>query len=157
MPAADLPRPAPALGSKSAQRGTSLIEALVAVMVFSFGVVGMAGLQAHLFGAAVQSQYRAQASHLSEELLGLAAADPGNATCYTMDATGPGVCSSTSAGTAVVDWRARALQSLPGATQRPPTVTYAADGTMTITLLWNRPQETVQHNYVATTNLYPGF
>jgi len=36
-------------------------------------------------------------------------------------------------------------------------VTYANDGMLTVTILWQRPQEPAQHNYVSITNLYPGF
>jgi type IV pilus assembly protein PilV len=142
---------------RSRQRGSSLIEALIAISIFSFGLMGIAGLQAQLFTAGQQSQLRAQASYLAEEIFGIASADPGNVGCYTMDASGAGTCSSTLAKAAVADWRQRAMSALPGATDHPPTVTYGVDGTLTITLLWKRPQETVQHNYVASTNLYPGF
>jgi type IV pilus assembly protein PilV len=139
------------------QTGSSLIEGLTAIVIFSFGMLGLAGLNTSMVQHSTHAQFRAQASYLAEELIGLATADVANVDCYQMTASGPGACASPVAEAAVADWRARTLAALPGAAGAPPTVTYANDGALTVTLLWQRPQETMQHNYISTTNLYPGF
>ncbi len=139
------------------QAGSSLVEGLAALLIFTVGMLGLAGLNTAMMQQSAHAQFRAQASYLAEELLGLATADVVNVQCYQMTAAGPGSCDSAVAQTAVADWRTRALAALPGASSSPPTVTYAGDGALTVTLLWQRPQETMQHNYVSTTNLYPGF
>lgn len=142
---------------RNVQSGSSLVEGLAALVIFSVGMLGLAGLDTSMMQQNTHAQFRAQASYLAEELLGLATADAVNVQCYRMTAAGPGSCDSAVAQAAVADWRARALAALPGASSSPPTVTYAGDGALTVTILWQRPQEAMQHNYVSTTNLYPGF
>ena len=138
------------------QRGATLIEGLISIAIFSLGIIGLGGLQTQLLAFNTQSQFRAQASYLSEELLGLVVADRANAACYTMSATTPPSCANAIAQAAAEDWRARVIATLPGAGTTPPAVTLGADGTFGVTLLWQRPTEPTQHNFVSTTNLYPG-
>ena len=139
------------------QRGSSLLEALISIGVFAFGMLGLAGMQTQLMQQSTHAQFRTQASYMAEELIGLASADAANVDCYRMTSSGPGQCGSAIATAAVAAWRTRALAAFPGATAAPPTVTYANDGMLTVTILWQRPQEPAQHNYVSITNLYPGF
>ncbi len=143
------------------RHGSTLIEALAALLVFSVGILGLAALNVSLVDQTTNAQLRAHATYLAEELLGLATADLANIGCYTMTPTGPAACASPVAQTAVANWRARVLAALPGAMETPPTVTYADSGidkgNLTVTLLWKRPHESTQHNYVLTTNLYPDF
>ncbi len=139
------------------QRGSSLIEGLAAIVVFSFGMMGLAGLKTSMMQQSAHAQLRAQASYFAEELLGLASADVANVDCYQITTSGAPTCGSAIAQGAVSEWRTRVLASLPGASTSPPTVTYAVDGTMTLTIRWQRPAEASEHRYVSTTNLYPGF
>ena len=138
------------------QRGSSLIEGLAALVIFSFGMLGLAGLKTQMMQQSSHAQLRAQASFLAEEIIGLATADTINVDCYRMTSTGPTTCSNAVATAAVSEWRTRTMAALPGASSTPPVVSYATDGTFTVTLLWQRPQETMPPNYVSTTNLYPG-
>jgi len=138
------------------QRGSSLLEGLISIGIFAFGMLGLAGMETKLMQHGMHAQFRAQASYLAEELIGLASADAANVDCYVMTSSGPGACGSAVATAAVTDWRARAVAGFPGAGAAPPTVTYAVDGTLTVTILWQRPHESTQHNYVSITNLYPG-
>ncbi len=139
---------------RSRQRGSSLLEGLISIVVFSVGVLGLGGLQFQLIASGTQSQYRAQASFLAEELLGLAAADAPYAGCYVVTDAGPGACGSALAAKAVADWRQRVLDTLPGAGATPPTASLDGGGNFTVTLLWQRKNEQTQHNYSATTNLF---
>jgi type IV pilus assembly protein PilV len=141
---------------RNRQRGSSLLEGLVSIGVFAIGLLGLAGMTTQLMQQGANAQFRAQASYMAEELIGLATADVANVDCYRMTASGPNACGNAVATAAVADWRARALAAFPGASAAPPTVTYANDGTLTVTILWQRPQETTQHNHVSITNLYPG-
>jgi len=141
------------------QQGSSLLEGLISIGVFAFGMLGLAGMETQLMQHGMHAQFRAQASYsyMAEEIIGLASADAANVGCYVMTPSGPGACGSAIATAAAADWRARSLAAFPGASGAPPTVTYAVDGTLTVTILWQRPQEPTQHNYVSITNLYPGF
>lgn len=54
--------------STSAQRGTSLIEVLVTVVILTFGLLGLVGLQSRLQLAEMESYQRAQAMILLEDM-----------------------------------------------------------------------------------------
>jgi G3E family GTPase len=52
------------------QRGALLLEALIAIVVFSVGVLGCIALQAHAIRHVQGAQYRSEATHLVEALIG---------------------------------------------------------------------------------------
>jgi type IV pilus assembly protein PilV len=52
-------------------RGVLLLEGLVAILIFSFAVLALVGLQARLKTAQSEAKYRADASYLANELLGV--------------------------------------------------------------------------------------
>jgi type IV pilus assembly protein PilV len=51
------------------QRGSFILEALIAILIFSFGVLGIVALQAQSIKATNESQYRAEAVYLANSLL----------------------------------------------------------------------------------------
>jgi type IV pilus assembly protein PilV len=133
------------------QTGSAVIEGLTAITVFSVGILGLIGLQANVLEHNAQAQYRAEASYLAEEIIGLATADALNANCYTVPAAG--ACTNATAGQAAVDWATKVQSALPGAEAAPPKVERAADGTFTVTIQWKRDNEDTSHNYVSVTNI----
>ena len=50
--------------------GFVLIEALIAILIFSIGVLGIVGLQATAVQQSSDARYRAQAAELAQQLLG---------------------------------------------------------------------------------------
>lgn len=54
----------------SAQEGVVLIEALVAILLFSIGVLGVAGLQAAMVKNTSESKFRADAAYLAQQNIG---------------------------------------------------------------------------------------
>ena len=133
------------------QTGSAVIEGLTAITVFSLGILGLIGLQVNVLEHNAQSQYRAEASYLAEEIIGVATADALNADCYTVPAAG--TCANAVAAQAAQDWAGRVQASLPGADDAPPKVERAADGTFTVTIQWKRETEDTSHNYVSVTNI----
>lgn len=95
----------------SRQRGIGLIDALVALSMLAFGMLGMTRMQGRLITQGSDVQMRLIASRAAEELLGTVLADSANAACYTVPATG--TCSSTTASTSAAAWRIATLASLP--------------------------------------------
>jgi type IV pilus assembly protein PilV len=128
-----------------------VIEGLIAITVFSLGILGLIGLQANVFEHNAQAQYRAEASYLAEEIIGLATADALNVDCYTVPAAG--TCTNAAAEQAAQDWATRVQAALSGAAETPPTVERALDGTVTVTIQWKRQNEDTVHNYVSVTNI----
>jgi type IV pilus assembly protein PilV len=111
------------------QRGVTLLDALIAIALLAFGMLGLVGLQARLLKAGTDAQYRITAAGLADRLLGMALVDATNAVCYTLPASPPPSCSSLSANNARAQWE-RDLDSLPAAaaTVELTTVAGAATG-----------------------------
>lgn len=59
------------------QRGFSLIESLVAIVVLSFGLLGMAGMQAFSLQATQQARLQGRAASLARELAEMLRGNPG--------------------------------------------------------------------------------
>lgn len=115
-------RPHAASHRVSVQRGQQLgvvmLEALIAIMIFSIGVLGIVGLQARSVQGMGEAGYRSQAvQHASQLIAEMWTVDPGlRAANYA----------STPAGTRYTTWAARVTAgatSLPGAADNPPIVT----------------------------------
>jgi type IV pilus assembly protein PilV len=132
----------------SRARGFSIVETLIALLLFSFAVIGAAGLQGSLLGHGQNSQFRAEASFFAEQIVGLAIADPANVRCYAFMSG----CASTDAQLAAEGWRESVLAMLPGASTTPPTVSFsAASGEFTVTVFWRRPGDDTMRNFVVNT------
>ena len=54
----------------SSQRGMMLIEALMAVLIFSLGILGMVGLNALAVSSQSDAQYRTEANRLATLIIG---------------------------------------------------------------------------------------
>ena len=74
------------------QRGSFILEALIAILIFSFGVLGIVALQAQSLKATNESQYRAEAVYLANSLLSTMWSDKFGTlkTLYDKDALGSG-------------------------------------------------------------------
>jgi type IV pilus assembly protein PilV len=155
------------ISNLKAQSGVMLIEALVALLIFSVGILGIVGLQATAVKASTDAKYRSEAALLANELIGriwthnradlatlqAAFADP-NGTEYKKWAW-EGAAAIAATKTAPGD--GTVLKTLPNALLTLPTVTIAAgnpsstpNNLVTIKIFWQAPNETtpVLHNYV---------
>ena len=63
----------------TAQQGVVLIEAMIAILIFSVGVLGIVGMQAAMVKNTSESKYRADAAYLAQQRIGLMWADPAGA------------------------------------------------------------------------------
>ncbi|MBH9576003.1 type IV pilus modification protein PilV [Inhella proteolytica] len=103
-----------------ARSGFMLLEALVAVLIFSLGVLGLIALQSKAITQSSQAQYRSSAAQLANDLVNqMTLTDRSNATLSTQFSSSP-------SGAAYLAWKARVLAQLPGASSTPPTVTVTA-------------------------------
>lgn len=66
------------LPAKSAQQGVVLVEAMIAILIFSMGVLAIIGLQAAMIKNTAESKYRADASYIAQQRIGQLWADPDN-------------------------------------------------------------------------------
>lgn len=122
-------------------RGFMLIEALVALLIFAFGVLGIVGLQASMTKAQTQSKFRADAALLAQQVIGTMWADAGNLGSYVPAAcTGYARCN---------DWQTRVASALPNGTTQ---ITLNSPTEVQVTIRWTPPNE-AQHTYSTTTTV----
>lgn len=143
----------PAQPAKSAgrQAGAMLLEALIAILIFSMGILAIVGLQAAALKNANDAMYRTNASLLANELIGRMWVS--NRTAAALQAN-----FSSPAGAAYVEWAAQVQAGLPGVTAAAnvPTVNIAGNGTVTIGIFWKLPSEPADmaaHTYVTVAQI----
>jgi type IV pilus assembly protein PilV len=142
------------------QRGLSLLEVLVAIVILSLGLLGMAGLQAASLRTSQGSFYRAQAAQYADDMAERMRANLGEARGYGLaladtTATTNSICLAT---TQVcyrdrADWLAR-VQSLPGGDGS--IAIDAVSNLVTITVQWDdsRAGGPANANYTLVTRLW---
>jgi type IV pilus assembly protein PilV len=135
----------PASPKRIHQRGSFLLEALIAALIVAFGILGLVGLQARAVQNVDDAQYRSEAAFLANDLLGrMWTANQANLVADF---------SKIGGGVPYDDFKTLVQARLPGAT-RDPDVTVAprfGDPTMgyevVITVYWQPPGDPVEHNY----------
>ena len=138
-----------------------LLEALIAILIFSIGILAIVGMQATALRTVTESRSRAEAALYANQLLGQIWADSINASQYAYP--GSGAIPTRLQGwhdaiTGVTDPK----RGLPGADVLKPTVTISAasaqGATIQIQVFWRNPEETAQglpaHNYTVTAAVY---
>ena len=117
--------------TRLSQRGMALLEVLVSVLLFSFGVLGLIGLQARAITSSVEAEDRNRAAMVANEI------------ASTMWLSNDSVVSTTSG---TPSWEDRVKAVLGNAA----TVTVAVDASMPnsadITLTWAPPQRGANEN-----------
>ncbi len=90
---------APASRQAALQRGVSMIEVLVTIVIIAFGLLGMAGLQSRLQVAEVESYQRAQALMLLNDMANRLATNRAAAASYVTTAVPSSTTCPTATGT----------------------------------------------------------
>ncbi len=124
-----------------------MLEALIAILIVSFGVLGLVGLQAQSTRHVNDAQFRAEAAYYASDVAAkMWAHDPASVQAY-FSSGGAGFIDFTNQVTA-------AVTGLPNAAANPPTITFntTAVNTIngyaaTISINWQYPGDTVVHNY----------
>lgn len=75
--------------SSPAQRGTSLIEVLVTIIILTIGLLGLAGLQMRLQSSEMEAYQRSQAIMLVNDMAGRIASNRADAASYVTGASSP--------------------------------------------------------------------
>lgn len=145
--------------SSKRQHGSALLEALIAVLIFSMGIIALMGLQAVSIKNSIDAHYRAEAAYLANQIISQMWVDRSNLGAYAHYPTGAG-CAPTGASSTLVNvtnWLAQTTAALPGATgakqQISVTTPLANTRQVTVTVCWQGPQEATPHNFVATAQI----
>jgi len=141
------------------QRGSMLLEGLIAMLLFSLGILALMGLQAVAIKNTADAKYRAEAAFLANQIIGQMWASNTTALgSYAHNPTsgGAGNCNFTvaaSTNTDVTAWLTTAAANLPGATSALQQITVDPNNVVTVTVCWKGPQETIPHQHVAVTQI----
>lgn len=112
---------------KSKQSGAMLLEVLVSILIFSFGILGLVGLQVVATQNSAGAEYRTLASTLASDLV---------SQMWLKKTSDP---SSANLSADITNWNTKVLASgLPNVTAN---VLRGADAVTTITITWKPPSK----------------
>lgn len=134
------------------QRGSMLLEALIAILIFSMGVLAIVGMQAASIKNSSESKYRSDAYLLANQLIGQMWASDRTATTLQSNFQG----GNGTNGTAYTAWVADVQSALPGAPANPPSVIVDATGLVTINVYWKAPTDdstAARHGYATVAQI----
>jgi type IV pilus assembly protein PilV len=131
------------------QAGSYLLESLIAILIFAFGVLGLIGLLGSSIRVTNDARYRSEAANLAGAMI---------ADMWTMTATQMDTDFGAS-GTKLATWKTKAANLLPSADTYPPTVDLTQPGlsaqsrTAVVTVFWKLPGETELHQHLMTAQI----
>jgi type IV pilus assembly protein PilV len=106
------------IARRSSQEGVLLLEAMVAILIFSIGVLAIVGLQATMVKNTAEAKFRSEASYIAQARIGQMWADPSNLAAYVEADTN--------------------IESL-GLPSGKRTVTQPSAGEVVVTVTWQQP------------------
>lgn len=121
--------------SQTSQQGVVLLESLIAVLIFSLGILAIAGLQAAMLKNTSDAKYRAEAAFIAQQRLGVMWADPTHLTVYAL-------------GTENI------ADLLPNGT-RTVTLPVVGNGEVKVEIKWQLPGQAL-HNYTTYARITGG-
>ncbi|WP_126445962.1 type IV pilus modification protein PilV [Sulfuricystis multivorans] len=134
---------------KKTQNGATLLEVLVALLLFAFGILGLLGMQAVASQMTGEAKYRAEAAMYADQLISQMWTDDTAALAAQYD--------STMGGAKFVAWRNQiqaAGTGLPGATgTNEPVVSIDANNVVTVTISWQAPTDVAPHHHVVVAQI----
>jgi type IV pilus assembly protein PilV len=134
---------------KYSQKGVMLLEAMIAILIFSMGILAIIGMQARSIALVSDSMFRSQASFLTNEIIGQIwvnrVASNNAATNNVVNFAYPGGSAPELAA-----WITKVHAELPGSEANPPTIAVVtATNTVTVTVRWQPPSSTTVHSLVS--------
>ncbi len=145
------------------QRGVTLIETMVAVLLLSIGVLGLMSSQANAILNSSSAKYRTDASLLVNQLFGTLWSNrqtiettPAQFAHHATGGTGAGRCAPTGAAAthaAVTAWLGDVQATLPGAVSTAQQVRVEANQLVTVTICWQAPGDATWRNHIEVAQL----
>lgn len=148
--------------TRKSETGFTLLEALIAIVIFSLGILALVGLQAASIKQSTASKYRANAGFLADQLIGqMWVSNRAHSDLKANFETGKSGYNA---------WLSSVTSTLPGAADNAPTVTVEAvsggsytggpaattGSKVTIKLFWKAPSEPASdpaHSYTIVTQI----
>ncbi len=151
------------------QQGMTLIESMIAILIFSMGILALVGMYTSAVSRTTDSQYRIEAANHANRILGQIWANVDRSTAANLTATlqayqhqpGGGNCNfggAASANADVAAWVAAITApgtGLPGAgaATNQILVDTANFNRVTVTVCWRAPGDTYAHQHVVVANI----
>jgi type IV pilus assembly protein PilV len=152
-----------AFSMRKSTQGFVLLDALVAIVIFSFGILGMVALQSSSIQLTNNANYRMNAAMLADQIIAQMWIDPANVTGGGYTGAGGSGGAQYTAWLANINCAAKAASTscLPGVKANPPSiavgtgVTYngVTDYPVTVTVNWQAPNDPNPHSYVSITEI----
>lgn len=122
-----------------------LLEALVAILIFSLGILALVGMQANALREMADAKYRTDAAFLVNQVIGEMWVNRTNLATYNYTGgTVPGV---------LQNWVTDVGNALPGAAGANNPQVVVAGQTVTVTVRWQPPNTPVR-NHTAVAHIY---
>lgn len=145
------------------QSGSTMLEALIAILIFSLGILSLVGLLGTSVKDTANSAYRTQASLLANEIVGQMWAGSQTIANPTDTAVQNYLATFKGSGAATTTWRTKVENTLPGITKPAedeegggsnlPVIEVDGNNNVTVTLFWKAPGDSSAHKYVMTTRI----
>lgn len=132
---------------KKQMQGVMLLEALIGILIFSIGILGLVGLQSTSIKNTTEARYRSEAAYLANQIVGRMWSDRTNLASYALSAA----TTCTGGTSSLQTWLCQVETNLPGITAAAnrPDIAVAADQ-VTITLRWQLPGSDARRYTVVT-------
>ncbi|MCC7546496.1 MAG: hypothetical protein IT532_01895 [Burkholderiales bacterium] len=132
------------------QGGALLLEAMIAILLFSLGVLSLVGMQAMAVTNVSEAKYRTDASFYANQIIGQIWVNRDNIADYDYAGGAPSA--------ALEPWLDQVTAALPGVADNPPEI--EVDGTnVTVTIFWQSPEDAAKdpqpdpHQFTVTTSI----
>jgi type IV pilus assembly protein PilV len=137
-----------------------ILEALIAILIFSVGILAIVGMQATAIQDMGEAKYRTEAAFLANrivaEMWGSMGANPAQVQANLGKYAYAG---SGAAPAQIADWVDTVQDRLPGAKDFPPIIKVGVDNDVTVTVRWRAPRDksagATAHSYQAIAYLNP--
>ena len=147
------------------QSGVMLLEALIAILIFSLGVLGIVGMQASAVNASRDAKYRTDAGLLANELIGQMWSGDRDGIALQTNFQGDGPQADASNvltdGPIYTAWMARVNAALPDVLANPPLVTVTpgvfgppqTSSVVRVIVRCKAPNDTVAHSHTVVVQI----
>jgi type IV pilus assembly protein PilV len=124
------------------QRGATLLEALIGILIFSIGILALVGMQALAIKHMSDAKYRSDASFFANEIIGQMWVNRASLGTYAYAGAGAPPL-------AIDSWVTSIQNALPGVTAAAnlPIITVAGT-TVTVTVFWKIPGGADVHRHI---------
>jgi len=128
--------------SNTGERGATLLEALIGILIFSVGILALVGMQALAIKHMSDAKYRSDAAFFANEIIGQMWVNRGSLGSYAYAGSGTPPA-------AIDNWVTSVQNALPGVTAAAnrPIITVAGT-TVTVTVRWQLPGGSDVHRHV---------